>query len=99
MEKSVKKRQPSFETNCRFCSFKLELTENVAESLNPHLANHFRVLNNAPIIPITNNTEEFEIWQKFIGSKTNVLDMIAKLQQFALKIDQKKGAFKSVHSW
>ena len=66
------------------------------ERLYDHLANHFRPLiaiKNAPVLPITRNFEEFEIWKKNLGSKTNVLEMIAKLQQYALRIDPKQGGF------
>ena len=91
-----KKQRTVCKTNCRFCPFKLKVTENVEERLNTHLANHFRPLiaiKNAPVLPIKRNFEEFEIWKRHIGSKTNVLEMIAKLQQYALKIDQKQGGF------
>ena len=62
------------------------------ERLNEHLLNHFRPLiaiKNAPVLPIKKNFEEFGIWKKKIGSKKNVLEMIAKLQQ----IDKKQGEF------
>ena len=62
------------------------------ERLNEHLLNHFRPLiaiKNAPVLPIKKNFEEFDIWKKKIGSKKNVLEMIAKLQQ----IDKKQGEF------
>ena len=100
MEKPVKNKQRTVrQTNCRFCSFRLKVTGNVDdddERLNDHILNHFRPLiaiKGAPVLPIKRNFEEFEIWKRHIGSKTNASEMITKLQKYALRIDQKQGGF------
>ena len=91
-----KNKRTVCKTDCRFCPFKLKETENVDELLIPHLANHFRPLiaiKGVPVLPITRNFEQFELWKKHLGSKTDISEMIAYLQNFALRIDQKQGGF------